>query len=108
MVREWRLESDRGVFSANFDRFLYPPFGLDGGGPGAVGRLTLSRGGETQALGSKIGGVTLQRGDIITVETSGGGGFGSPSKRDPSAVQRDVETGYVTAASAASDYGSIG
>ena len=103
MIREWRLESDEGVFAANFDRFRHPPFGLDGGAPGAVGRLTLSRNGETQALGSKVGGVTLRRGDVITVETSGGGGFGAPSERDPAAVEADVETGYVTVASAVSD-----
>lgn len=105
MIREWRLESDEGVFAANFDRFRHPPFGLDGGGPGAVGRLTLSRDGETRALGSKVGGVILRRGDVITVETSGGGGFGAPSERDPAAIEADVETGYVTVASAASDYG---
>ena len=108
MIREWRLESDEGVFAANFDRFRYPPFGLDGGGSGAVGRLTLSRDGETRALGSKVGGVTLRRGDVITVETSGGGGFGAPSERDPAAIEADVETGYVTVASAASDYGPSG
>ena len=108
MIREWRLESEEGVFAANFDRFRYPPFGLDGGGSGAVGRLTLSRDGETRALGSKVGGVTLRRGDVITVETSGGGGFGAPSERDPTAIEADVETGYVTVASAASDYGPSG
>jgi len=105
MVREWRLESDEGVFAANFDRFRHAPFGLEGGGPGAVGRLTLSREGETRALKSKVGGIALRRGDVITVETSGGGGFGYPSERDPAAVQTDVETGYVTVAAAASDYG---
>ena len=108
MIREWRLESDEGVFSANFDRFRHPPFGLEGGGPGAVGRLSLSRNGEMQALGSKVGGVALQRGDVVTVETSGGGGFGVPSERDPAAIQADVETGYVSAASATSDYGRSG
>ena len=105
MVREWRLESDTGVFAANFDRFRHPPFGLEGGGPGAVGRLTLSREGESQALKSKVGGIALRRGDVITVETSGGGGFGDPMERDPAAVKTDVETGYVTVAAAASDYG---
>ena len=52
--------------------------------------------------------VTLRRGDVITVETSGGGGFGAPSERDPAAIEADVETGYVTVASAASDYGPSG
>ena len=103
MIREWRLESDSGVFAANFDRFRHPPFGLHGGEPGSVGRLTLSRDGQTQALGAKVSGVALRRGDVITVETSGGGGFGNPNERHPEAIQLDLDTGYVTRAATERD-----
>ena len=103
MVREWRLDADEGVFAATFDRFRHPPFGLEGGGPGAVGRLSLRRDGEVRALGSKVVGIPLQRGDIVTVETSGGGGFGSPSERNAEAVAVDVENGYVSASAEAGD-----
>jgi len=98
MIREWRLESDSGVFAANFDRFHHPPFGLQGGEPGAVGRLTLTRDGQIQALGSKVSGVALRRGDVITVETSGGGGFGNPDERNADAIQMDLDTGSVSPA----------
>lgn len=98
MIREWRLESDSGVFAANFDRFRHPPFGLHGGGPGAVGRLTLTRDGQIQALGSKVSGFALRRGDVITVETSGGGGFGNPDERNADAIQMDLDTGSVSPA----------
>lgn len=108
MIREWRLEGDEGVLSVNFDRFRHPPFGLEGGRPGAVGKLSLHRDGEVRKLASKVSGVPLRRGDVVTIETSGGGGFGPPSERDSAAIQADVETGYVSAASVAVDYGQGG
>ncbi|MBP2299473.1 5-oxoprolinase (ATP-hydrolyzing) [Azospirillum picis] len=54
-----------------------PPFGLDGGGDGAVGRTWVQRGdGSVQELASQDR-TTVQPGDALVVETPGGGGFGS-------------------------------
>jgi 5-oxoprolinase (ATP-hydrolysing) len=55
----------------------YPPAGLNGGEPGALGRNLLMRAGESTAqdLGGKAQ-VEVQAGDILTIETPGGGGFG--------------------------------
>ncbi|WP_299308412.1 hydantoinase B/oxoprolinase family protein [uncultured Croceicoccus sp.] len=53
------------------------PFGLDGGGDGAVGRQWVKRvDGSTQMLPGHAR-VDLAPGDTITIETPGGGGFGS-------------------------------
>jgi len=41
------------------------PFGLDGGEPGAVGRLELVRDGKAQALHSKMSNMSLRNGDVI-------------------------------------------
>jgi 5-oxoprolinase (ATP-hydrolysing) len=53
-----------------------PPFGLDGGAPGAPGRNRVLRagGGEEELPGSAR--VLLGPGDRLRVETPGGGGFG--------------------------------
>jgi N-methylhydantoinase B len=71
----------------------------------APGRLTLIRDGIETQLRSKIGNLRLKRGDVIRLETSGGGGFGAPAERDPAAIARDVALGYVTPEAAARDYG---
>jgi N-methylhydantoinase B len=42
----------------------------------------------------------LQRGDVIRLETSGGGGHGDPKARPRDALKADIEQGYVTAATA--------
>jgi len=101
LAREWRLDADWGVLSGNFDRFRYPPYGLNGGQPGAPGRFLLRRDGETTELPSKISGVQLRRGDHVRLDTSGGGGWGDPADRDPAALAADRAAGYVTEAGAA-------
>lgn len=103
LVREWRIDAERATFTAQMDRFRFRPYGLQGGKPGAAGRLTLIRDGKETPLHSKVGNMPLKRGDIIRLETSGGGGHGNPKERARDAVQWDLEQGYVTA-EAAQDY----
>jgi 5-oxoprolinase (ATP-hydrolysing) len=58
----------------------YPPFGLNGGAPGALGQNTLQRAGEAtvEDLGGKLQ-ITVAPGDILTIATPGGGAFASRS-----------------------------
>ena len=102
LAREWRLDADWGVLSGSFDRFRYAPYGLAGGAPGACGRFTLTRDGAVRDLPSKISGIELKRGDIVRLDTSGGGGWGDPAERDPNAVEADAKGGYVRVSKGAS------
>ena len=96
LVREWRVDCAEAVFTANLERFKYRPFGLAGGEPGRAGALSLLRDGTGTAIGSKIGNLRLRQGDIIRLETSGGGGFGPQTQRPAAEHERDVKLGYVT------------
>ena len=96
LVREWRVDCPEAVFTANLERFKFRPYGLAGGEPAMPGKLWLLRDGQRQALGSKIGNLRLRRGDVIRLETSGGGGFGDPAQRTPAENQADMRHGYVT------------
>ncbi|MBX3437724.1 MAG: hydantoinase B/oxoprolinase family protein, partial [Planctomycetaceae bacterium] len=54
-----------------------PPFGLDGGRPGALGRNLLKRHGADEEI--DLGGCTsvdVEPGDVLTIHTPGGGGYG--------------------------------
>jgi 5-oxoprolinase (ATP-hydrolysing) len=54
-----------------------PPFGLSGGGPGAVGEnWLLSPNGQTERLQANCQ-VQVQPGQRVSISTPGGGGFGS-------------------------------
>src|SRR6185369_2070210 len=55
----------------------------------------------------KIDIVTLAPGDVISFQTPGGGGYGDPLLRDPASVLADVRAGFVSAESAARDYGVV-
>jgi 5-oxoprolinase (ATP-hydrolysing) len=55
---------------------IVPPFGLQGGGAGAVGKNWIDRAdGRQEILGSKAE-VAMEPGDVFVIETPGGGGFG--------------------------------
>ena len=95
LVRAWRVDCPEAVFTANLERFKFRPYGLAGGEPGASGRLTLLRDGQRQELGSKVGNLRLRRGDVIRLETSGGGGFGDKADRPEAHVRMDRERGYI-------------
>jgi len=96
LVREWRVNCPEAVFTANLERFKYRPYGLDGGEAGSAGSLALVRDGAVMPLASKVGNLRLRRGDVIRLETSGGGGFGPASERPAAARARDLALGYVT------------
>jgi 5-oxoprolinase (ATP-hydrolysing) len=52
-----------------------PPFGLQGGESGAVGRNSVERSDRKEELGSTSV-VEMQPGDVFVIETPGGGGYG--------------------------------
>jgi 5-oxoprolinase (ATP-hydrolysing) len=56
---------------------LVPPFGLEGGGSGQIGKTSIRRSdGRVEALGS-CARAEVKAGDMIIVETPGGGAFGT-------------------------------
>jgi N-methylhydantoinase B len=59
----------------NSDRRKKPPYGLQGGGPGKLGSNTLIHNGQEIPLDSKIS-LQIDPGDILVIETPGGGGWG--------------------------------
>jgi N-methylhydantoinase B/oxoprolinase/acetone carboxylase alpha subunit len=94
LVREWRVDSPRCFFTANMDRFDHAPYGLAGGEPAATGALVLRRDGVETSIPPKTDNLALQRGDVVRLETSGGGGFGPPEQRNPEAAEADRRLRY--------------
>ena len=82
-----------------------PPFGLFGGNAGAAAlvKLTMPDGSSRRLPGK--GAFAAPAGSLIEMITPGSGGFGPVGERDAAGVGRDLLDGYVSAASAADDYG---
>jgi len=95
LIREWRIDSPRCFFTANMDRFDHAPYGLAGGGPAAKGALVLRRDGAESDIPPKTDNLPLRKGDVVRLETSGGGGFGPLSERASEANARDAAMGYL-------------
>jgi N-methylhydantoinase B len=80
------------------ERGRHAPFGVAGGGGGALNRFVFDTdaGPQEPPMASKITGVKLKAGQRVRLETPGGGGWGDPDRRDPAASARDARNGYVT------------
>ena len=84
-------------FNIRSNKHFIPPKGVAGGALGRRGRLTMHPGeAREEVLPSRYSDYALADGDVFRLETPGGGGFGTPGKRDPELVRRDVNEGYVS------------
>lgn len=77
-------------------RTRFPPFGVEGGLPGATNLVEIERGGRVVATLARETAVRLEKGDLVRVLTGGGGGYGDPRARSAAARQFDLDCGYVT------------
>ncbi len=105
--REVEVLADGALLSISSDKNVIPPFGIFGGAPGAPNRFFVERGAQTlmpSATPGKAAGFPLRRGDVVVMETAGGGGFGDPLERAGASVLADVRAGYVTERGARRDY----
>jgi N-methylhydantoinase B len=84
------------TFTVLADRDRSGPWGVLGGRAGRRAEYVLVRDGAETRLGSKCT-LELVPGDVISVRTCGGGGYGPPEERDPERVLRDVLEGKVSA-----------
>jgi len=96
------------LFSSHSDRHRFHPWGLKNGLPGATGRFVLSpEKPNPQVISSKVSGMLMKKGDVLSVQTAGGGGFGSPLERDPECVARDRIQGKISRKQAQDVYGVV-
>lgn len=104
--RHWRILADDASVNLRTDRFKHASPGLFGAAAARPSRAALNPGAEGgRDLTSKVAGLELKRGDLVSWELAGGGGWGNPRERDPERVRRDVANGYVSIEAARRDYG---
>ena len=75
--KDIELLAGEGVLTLLGDRHESRPWGVFGGEPGALGETVLNPDGNGERLGSKEI-RTLKRGDVLSIRTSGAGGYGTP------------------------------
>ena len=78
VTRRLRFEEDMMAAILSGSR-KNPPFGLAGGGSGAPGKTTVIRQDNSELELGPTDQAKMKAGDVIVIETPGGGGFGKPT-----------------------------
>jgi N-methylhydantoinase B len=108
IVREYEVLAEDSILAIRIDSVKTPPWGTEGGKSAGTARCVVNPGTEQERVLNPLSdGNRIVKGDILRIETGGGGGRGHPFDRDPALVLRDVAEGYVSAAAAAREYGVV-
>lgn len=106
IVREYEILAEEAMFGIRIDSVKNPPWGIAGGKSGGPGRAVVNPGTpHERSLPPLSDGHTLRHGDILRIETGGGGGHGHPFDRPPEEVLEDVLGGFVSEEAALREYG---
>ena len=95
------MEGHEFDIQAMFDRGQHPARGSRGGLDGAPTTIALDDGTEMRVKGKQF----VPHGRKVVMAFPGGAGYGDPKSRDKALVRRDLARGYISAETAARDYG---
>ena len=94
------------TFTVLADRDKAGPHGLFGGQPGSKSEYAVLSDQSESVISSKTT-VELEPDQIMSYRTSGGGGYGPPTEREPALVLKDVLDGKISPERAKSHYGVV-
>jgi len=90
------------------DRVLLGCYGVNGGQAGKPFVVTVDPNGKNERrLGGLVDGEPVAAGEVVRVETTGGGGWGDALERETDLVQRDVLQGKISREAARDAYGVV-
>lgn len=106
IVREYEILTESASAYCSFGRTQTLPWGMNGGRPGSANVLQVAsaNGRECRHYG-RAAHIDLKKGDVLRIVTGGGGGWGETRQREIELIERDIDDGLITEASAADAYG---
>ena len=108
IIREYEILADEALLAVRIDGVKNPPWGYAGGMSAGVGGAWVNPDApDAYAIPPLSDGTRLKKGDILRIQTGGGGGMGHPYDRPADLVLSDVLSGFVTASAARAHYGVI-
>lgn len=102
--RVYEILKDGVLLSTNGDRMMGGPWALDGGAEGSFAMFGVIRDGELLRVPAATN-MTVNAGDRVVIEVSGGGGYGDPRERDRENVARDLREDRISPEVAQEVYG---
>lgn len=101
------LHVDTEVTGRGLERFDLAPWGVAGGSAGTSGRCTVTRADGTVTDVGKFDLLRLGPGDVVSIVSAAGAGYGDPLDRPVDEVVSDVERGLLSEAYVAEAYGVV-
>lgn len=105
--RDYHILADDCRITTTQERSQCPPWGLNGGGAAQTNRVVVNPDHPDPVVIQKCTGKPVRRGDVVSCQTGGGGGWGLPAERPAEDVRLDVLRGYVSLEAAARDYNVV-
>ena len=90
--------------NVSIDRTRCPPWGVKSGLDGQSGQVIVNPD-SPQPVPLKKADRDLQAGEVVLVDSGGGGGYGDPKQRAADAIQQDLLRGYISPVAAQEIYG---
>ncbi|MBV9522045.1 MAG: hydantoinase B/oxoprolinase family protein [Alphaproteobacteria bacterium] len=108
ILKEIKYLHGSGYFTNRSDATTFGAAGALGGSTGRPSRHALRRSdGTVERLPHKATNLTIGAGDVMVLETAGGGGWGDPFDRDPGLVVSDYLDGKLSREAALQIYGVV-
>jgi N-methylhydantoinase B len=107
-IRREYLNLEDARFSIRSMKHVIPPNGCAGGATGRPGDIWINpESPRAKRLPTRYADFPLQAGDVVRLDTPGGGGHGDALARETERVLTDVREGNVSPEAAARDYGVV-
>ena len=101
------IRPDSIVTARGMERLRFQPWGLAGGYAGTLGSVMLNPGRPGERQEPKINVLTPAPGEVVSIRSPGGGGWGNPLQRPAELVLQEVESGLLSRERAQQLYGVV-
>lgn len=107
IVKDYRIVNRRAELTTDINRAVVPPWSMEGGGEGTLNHIVITGEGKPALRVRKISAHRLERGNVVSIRTGAGGGWGNPLDRDPGKVLEDVRAEMISRETARDVYGVV-
>ncbi|MCS7126106.1 MAG: hydantoinase B/oxoprolinase family protein [Aigarchaeota archaeon] len=105
--KDYRILSDEAVLVCSINRITYPPWGVEDGMDGTCNHIAIIRDDNIIWDGGRAFNFKLTKGDVVSIRSGGGGGWGNPLEREPERVLEDYKNKLITLDVAKNVYGVL-
>jgi len=107
MRKDYRILSDEANMICSINRIKYPPWGVERGQNGSPNHIVVIRDGRNIWDGGRASNFIIKKGDIVSIRSGGGGGWGNSFERDPKLVYEDWRNELISGEVASEIYGVV-